>query len=61
MYRGKTHSFHFLPQFAPDKNIYEGLPEVDFVDMIKNSKDLKVVSESYPGLAKEVLGEKVEY
>ena len=54
VYRGKTHSFPFLPQFAPDKNIYEGLPEVDFVDMVKNAPDLEVLNESYPGLAKGI-------
>jgi hypothetical protein len=32
VFRGNTHDFEFLPQFAPDQNIYEGLPEIDLRD-----------------------------
>lgn len=27
IFRGPTHDFAHLPQFAPDRNIYEYLPE----------------------------------
>ena len=40
-----------LPQFAPDQNIYEYLPEANLQEYIKYSPDIKVAEESTPGLA----------
>lgn len=31
IFRGPTHTFKKLPQFAPDINDYEGLPEIDLM------------------------------
>jgi hypothetical protein len=50
--RGPVHEFKQFPQFAPDKRKYSLLPQVDFLDMIKNDKDITIVSESSPGQAK---------
>ena len=56
IFRGPTHSFKFLPQFAPDLNIYEALPETDMRELIKNEPGARIVHETKPGLAKEVFG-----
>jgi hypothetical protein len=29
IYRGPTHDIPHLPQFAPDRSIYDVLPEID--------------------------------
>jgi hypothetical protein len=52
IFRGPTHGFKFLPQFAPDLNIYEALPEIDMKEVIKNSPDARVIMQSEPGLDK---------
>jgi hypothetical protein len=49
--RGPTHQFPNLPQFAPDKKIYEYLPETDLYEVIKNDTTIKLQSESTPDLA----------
>lgn len=50
--RGPTHNFANLPQFAPDKKIYEYLPETDLHELIKNDPSYRITEESSPGLAK---------
>ena len=51
--RGPTHQFSNLPQFAPDKKIYEYLPEIDLNEVIKNDpSNYRLAEESTPGLAK---------
>ncbi len=52
IFRGPTHTLSHLPQFAPDRNIYEYLPESNMQEFIRLSSDVKVYSESEPGLAK---------
>lgn len=42
--RGPTHSLSPFPQFAPDKKIYEYLPETDLMELVKKDKSYKVVS-----------------
>jgi hypothetical protein len=49
--RGPTHRFNNFPQFAPDKKVYEYLPETDLYELIKNDPTIKVAEESSPGLA----------
>jgi hypothetical protein len=46
LYRGPTHDLPFLPQFAPDNNLYEGLPHANFPKLIMESPDMKVSYES---------------
>lgn len=42
-----------MPQFAPDKKIYEYLPEIDLHELIKNDPaNYQITAESTPGLAK---------
>ncbi len=51
--RGPTHQFSNMPQFAPDKKIYEYLPEIDLHELIKNDPaNYQITAESTPGLAK---------
>lgn len=50
IFRGPTHSFKKLPQFAPDLNIYEGLPEIDLKELVKNSPTAELIEQSAPGL-----------
>lgn len=51
IFRGPTHEIAHLPQFAPDKNIYEYLPEANLQEYIRLNPEVKVVEESRPGLA----------
>lgn len=51
IFRGSTHDIPHLPQFAPDQNIYEYLPESNLQEYIKYNPDIKVYAESRPGLA----------
>lgn len=46
IFRGPTHSFKFLPQFAPDRNIYEALPEMDLNETVKNDPGAKIIMET---------------
>lgn len=59
VFRGKTHNFPFLPQFAPDKNIYEGLPEVNLLEMAR-SPETQVLKESEEGKASKLLKRDLE-
>ena len=54
IYRGPTHDIPNLPQFAPDRNIYEYLPESNLDMLIKTTPGVKIISESIPGLAKGI-------
>lgn len=56
IFRGPTHNFSKLPQFAPDINIYEGLPEIDILEEIKKNPQAKLVDQSHPGLDREIIG-----
>lgn len=51
IFRGPTHSISHLPQFAPDKNIYEYLPEANLEEYIRLNPEVKVLAESTPGYA----------
>jgi len=52
IFRGPTHDIPHLPQFAPDKNIYEYLPEANLEEYIRMNTEVKLFKESTPGLAK---------
>lgn len=52
IYRGPHHDLQHLPQFAPDDNVYEYLPEANLDEYIKMNKDIKIIEESRLGLAK---------
>lgn len=54
LFRGPTHNIPFLPQFAPDKNIYEYLPYANLLDVMKTRDDVRLVEESQPGLADSI-------
>lgn len=51
IFRGPTHTISHLPQFAPDRNIYEYLPEANLQEYIRLNPNVKVVEESTPGYA----------
>jgi hypothetical protein len=53
--RGPTHAFPNFPQFAPDKKIYEYLPETDIEQYIKTEPGIRVAHESTPGAAEGTL------
>ena len=49
--RGPTHNFSSIPQFAPDKKVYQYLPDADLYEIVKNDPSYKLMSESVPGAA----------
>ncbi len=44
IFRGPTHDLPHLPQFAPDRNIYEYLPQANLEEFIKLNAGVKLVS-----------------
>jgi hypothetical protein len=52
IFRRPTHGFKFLPQFAPDLDIYEAQPEMNMRETVKNSPYAKIIMQSEPGLDK---------
>lgn len=53
IYRGPTHDIPNLPQFAPDRSIYDMLPKVDLIEQVKaNPESFKLIHENKPGIAK---------
>jgi len=41
--RGPTHNLSKFPQFAPNKKVYEHLPDVNFKEMISNDPDIRFI------------------